>query len=126
VNNKICQIEFEYNEYSQSQIIFDGMTFALDITTETKKLLNQYLLQTGTGKSNGAGVIKAPMPGLVIKIMVEEGQKVNKGEKVVIVEAMKMENALQSPIDGLVKSIAVREGQAVEKDTFLLEIVDSL
>ncbi|MFH1050334.1 MAG: acetyl-CoA carboxylase biotin carboxyl carrier protein subunit [bacterium] len=126
VNNKMCQIEFEYNEFAKSHIILDGMTFDIDITTETKKLLSQYLKQSGSGKTNGAGVIKAPMPGLVIKIMVEEGQQVNRGDKIVIVEAMKMENALQSPIDGIVKFIKVREGQAVEKDAVLLEIVDSL
>jgi len=126
VNNRMCQIEFDFNELSQSHISIAGMTFDIDITTETKKLLSQYLKQSGAGKTNGAGVIKAPMPGLVIKVMVEEGQQVCKGDKVLIVEAMKMENALQSPLDGIVKSVKVKEGQAVEKDAVLLEIVESL
>jgi biotin carboxyl carrier protein len=122
VNNRMCQIELDYNEYGKSLIILDGMTFEIDITTETKKLLTQYLKQTGAGNKNQAGIIKAPMPGMVIKIFVEDGQKVSKGEKVVIVEAMKMENALQSPIDGIVRSVKVKEGQAVEKDAILIEI----
>jgi len=122
VNNRICQIDFEFNEFDKSHINLNGMTFDIEITTETKKLLKQYLKQSGSGKINGAGIIKAPMPGLVIKILVEEGKPVKKADKVVIVEAMKMENALQSPIDGVVKLIKVKEGQAVEKDAVLIEI----
>lgn len=122
VNNRMCQIELDYNEYGKSFIILDGMTFEIDITTETKKLLSQYLQQSGAGSTNQAGIIKAPMPGMIIKIFVEDGQKVSKGEKVVIVEAMKMENALQSPIDGIVRSVKIKEGQAVEKDAILIEI----
>ena len=126
VNNRICQIELTQHEYGKSQILMDGFVYDIEITDETKKLLNQYILQTGSGHDTGAGFIKAPMPGLVIKISVSEGQLVEKGDKVIIVEAMKMENVLQSPVGGIVKSIKVREGQAVEKDAVLLEIVDSL
>jgi len=57
-----------------------------------------------------------------VKILIEEGQTIHKGDKVIIVEAMKMENALQSSIDAVVKSIRVREGQPVEKDALLIEL----
>jgi len=62
------------------------------------------------------------MPGMVVKILVEPGVEVHKGDSLMIVEAMKMENALKSPIRGKVKSIKVNEGEAVEKDALLMEI----
>lgn len=64
--------------------------------------------------------IKAPMPGLVLDIMVAPGQEVDKDTPLLILEAMKMENVLKSPTEGIVKSITVEKGQAVEKNTVLI------
>lgn len=64
--------------------------------------------------------LKAPMPGLVLSIDVEVGQEVKKGDALLILEAMKMENVIKSPTDGVIKSIAVKTGQAVEKNQLLL------
>lgn len=66
--------------------------------------------------------IKAPMPGLVLKIEVEEGAEVHKGDTLVILEAMKMENVIKSPGQGVVKRIEVKQGQAVDKNQLLLEM----
>ncbi len=65
--------------------------------------------------------IKAPMPGLVLDIAVEEGQEVTKGEKLIILEAMKMENVITSPGSGTVSKIVVAKGDAVEKDQLLIK-----
>lgn len=72
-------------------------------------------------RSNVVKELKAPMPGLVLKIEVEVGQSVKEGETLVVLEAMKMENVLKSPSDVIVKSIAVKEGNAVEKNQVLIE-----
>ncbi len=64
--------------------------------------------------------IKAPMPGLVLKLMVKEGDTVKKNDPVLILEAMKMENVIKSPGDALVKRIHTRERDAVEKGELLL------
>lgn len=64
--------------------------------------------------------LKAPMPGLVLSIDVEIGKEVKKGDALLILEAMKMENVIKSPTDGVIKSIAVKTGQAVEKNQLLL------
>lgn len=66
--------------------------------------------------------IKAPMPGLVLKIIAEEGQELKKGDQVLILEAMKMENVLKSPGDGVIKSIKVKQGDAVDKGHILVEL----
>jgi len=65
--------------------------------------------------------IKAPMPGLVLNILVSEGQAVKKGDTLLILEAMKMENAIKSPADGIIKKVAVSKGTAVEKNQLLIE-----
>jgi len=65
--------------------------------------------------------IKAPMPGLVLKIFSKQGDKVVKGESLIILEAMKMENIIKSPIDGIIKSINVKEGDSVDKSAILIE-----
>lgn len=64
--------------------------------------------------------IKAPMPGLVLDILIEEGQSISKGDEVLVLEAMKMENVLKAPGDGVVKSISIKKGDAVEKNQVLL------
>lgn len=65
--------------------------------------------------------IKAPMPGLVLNIVVAPGDVVKKGDVVIVLEAMKMENNLKSPADGVVKKIAVQKGNAVEKNQILIQ-----
>jgi len=75
----------------------------------------------GPGGAGGPKALKAPMPGLVIRIEVEVGQEVTPGEGLVIVEAMKMENELKMDGEARVKAILVEVGEAVEKDQTLVE-----
>lgn len=72
-----------------------------------------------------SGAVVAPMPGLVLRIQVVEGQHVEAGAGLVVVEAMKMENELQSPRAGVVGKIHVTIGQAVEKGALLMTVDDS-
>ncbi len=65
--------------------------------------------------------IKAPMPGLVLDIVVQVGATVVKGDALVILEAMKMENIIKSPGDGIIKSIKVDQGQSVDKNQILVD-----
>lgn len=74
------------------------------------------------GAKSSQGVLKAPMPGKVLQLLVEEGQTVELGEPVVILEAMKMENELKAPVAGRLASIKVESGSSVEKNHVLLEI----
>jgi biotin carboxyl carrier protein len=69
-----------------------------------------------------AASIKAPMPGLVLGVRVETGQQIIKGDPVVVLEAMKMENILKSPGEGIVKKILVNKGDKVEKNDLLIEL----
>ena len=83
------------------------------------------LLLEKLGMSNNASKkikeVKAPMPGLILDILVQEKQQVQKGDVLLILEAMKMENAIKSAADGVIKSIKVNMRQSVEKNQLLLE-----
>lgn len=70
----------------------------------------------------GAGALITQMPGKVVKLLKKEGDKVTKGETVLILEAMKMENEIKSGADGTVKSVNVKEGQALEAGFLMVEI----
>lgn len=65
-------------------------------------------------------VLKAPMPGLIHEISVNEGDTVAKGDPVLILEAMKMENVIKSPGDGIIKEIVAKVGSSVEKNAVLI------
>ena len=67
--------------------------------------------------------IKAPMPGMVLKILVTPGQQINKGDGLIILEAMKMENILKATSSATVKAIKVNERTPVEKGTVLIELM---
>ena len=67
----------------------------------------------------GAQAIKAPMPGTILKVNVSNGQAVKKGDVLMILEAMKMENEILAPNDGTVSSVGVSQGATVESGTVL-------
>jgi pyruvate carboxylase subunit B len=69
-----------------------------------------------------SGGVVAPMPGLVVRVQVVEGQHVEAGAGLVVVEAMKMENELRSPHAGIVRQVHVAVGQAVEKGVLLVTV----
>ncbi len=122
INDRIYQAEIHYNKYDKTKIFLNGIVYDVDISTSTRKLIEKFIKQSSNLQASGTYLLKAPMPGLIIKILVEEGQKIQKGDKLVIIEAMKMENSLQSNFEGVVKSIKVSENNPVDKDQVLVEI----
>jgi len=76
----------------------------------------------GAAKRGASGTVRAPMPGRVVKVLVEPGAAVEKGAGVVVVEAMKMENELSAPGPGVVERVFVSAGDAVERGAPLVEI----
>ncbi|MBX3043078.1 MAG: acetyl-CoA carboxylase biotin carboxyl carrier protein subunit [Candidatus Kapabacteria bacterium] len=122
VNQRIFQVGLDFGDDSNLEISLDGLTYSIASTDEMKKVLGRYIANNGGAGKAGAGTVKAPMPGLVVKILVKEGMQVVEDEKLIVIEAMKMENTLKSPVTGVVKSVKVIEGQAVEKGAVLIEI----
>ena len=75
-----------------------------------------------TSGSAGSVLVKAPMPGNIIKVNVKPGASVKKGDVLVVLEAMKMENDVCAPSDGVVASVEVSQGATVETDAVLVTL----
>lgn len=75
-----------------------------------------------THVSSGNNVVKAPLPGVVVDIFISEGARVSKGQKLLVIEAMKMENEILSDYDGVVEKILVKKGDNVDGDQDLIII----
>lgn len=93
-------------------------TYTVQLEDEQAHLMHEL----GLDKASGVAVkeIKAPMPGLVLKILVKEGDAVKKNDAIIILEAMKMENVIKSPGDAVVKKVYAVEKTAVEKGQLLV------
>jgi len=98
----------------------NGSQFTVKVADHYERLVQQ--LGLNVGGSHKMNTVKAPMPGLVLNILVETGQSVQKGDPLVILEAMKMENVIKAAGDGLVKVVTIRKGAAVDKGQLLLEM----
>jgi len=114
-----------YDVWAETQngnllVAVDGDTFVVRVEDERSRLIKKI----GGEESDVTGVVlvKAPMPGLIVRVEVAEGDWVEKGQGVVVVEAMKMENEIKAPISGKVKSVREESGTAIEKNAVLLEI----
>lgn len=97
----------------------NGKIFRIKIKDRFDLLLEK--LGMSAVNSSKINDIKAPMPGLILEIQVKEGEEVKKGDTIMILEAMKMENVLKSPGDGIVKNIQVKKGDSVEKNQVLIQ-----
>ena len=100
-------------------ITVNGTDYDVNIKDRYDLLLSQ--MGISAGASAQVNTFKAPMPGLIRELMVQEGAAVSKGDTLLILEAMKMENTLKSPRDGTVKKINTTKGVAVEKGQVLIE-----
>jgi biotin carboxyl carrier protein len=142
VNGQILEWDIKKKGDRHYHVLYQNQSFnlelvSLDVETKTVKLkLNNKpcelkikdkfdLLLEKLGMNNlqnqTAKEIKAPMPGLIFDIKVKEGDEVKKGDPVLILEAMKMENILKSPGDGTVKKIKIKKGESVEKNQVLIQ-----
>jgi biotin carboxyl carrier protein len=121
-NQKSYKAEIQSVDYLTKTFTFkiNGSIHTAKINDMYDRLIDQLGMKVGVTQK--VGDIKAPMPGLVIEVAVEVGQTVSKGDKVLILEAMKMENVIKAAGDGIVKAIHTKNGQPVEKGQLLIEM----
>ena len=101
-------------------VLVNGNKYTIQISDEYDQLVEKMGLSKG--KAQQIKDIKAPMPGLVLSTKVKIGQTVAKGDALLILEAMKMENVLKAAGDGIIKSILTKKGDAVDKGQVLIEL----
>lgn len=115
--------------YNVEIVSFDAVTKTAEIKVNNniynvtaKDQFDILLDKLGLSNLNAAKVseIKAPMPGLVLKVFVNEGLEIKKGDNLFVLEAMKMENIIKAPADVTVKSVKIKPGDKVEKGQVLM------
>jgi biotin carboxyl carrier protein len=119
--DKRCYEAVVTNTGRSTTISTGGEEFELELTDELK---HRSVERAGSAAELGLEEVKAPMPGVVVAFEVEQGQRIDPGSPVVIVEAMKMQNEISSVGGGVVKDILVKAGDVVESQQTLL-ILDS-
>lgn len=120
IENKSFVISVKKLNEEEMAVYYNGKQYLSYVRTLLQEKASE-LLEQKEAKSHQKK-ITAPMPGLIVKIKKQVEEPVEKGETIMILEAMKMENEIKSPGKGVVKSIAVNEGMAVEKNAILFMI----
>ncbi|KAA0209953.1 acetyl-CoA carboxylase biotin carboxyl carrier protein subunit [Ignavibacteria bacterium CHB1] len=120
INSKNFTVKLEQIQNNIFRMYVNDELIELNCKTDTDKL--KETLGIGSNSDDKQSEIRSPMPGAVVKISVCEGDRVLKGQTVMILEAMKMENELKAQSDCTVKKIHVKEKAAVEKGQLLIEL----
>ncbi len=107
-------------ENDRYRVTINGRMTEVHVKDERAMLLEEFGLEPDAGA--GEREVRAPMPGLVLDVLVEEGDTVAADEGLVVLEAMKMENELAAPAAGTVATIHATQGDAVEKNALLIEL----
>lgn len=119
-DGRSCTLTCEPQGRGQWGISLHGRSFEVEVLDQRARHIRR--LAGPSAGSAGGGVLKAPMPGLVVRVQVEPGQSVAAGAPLVVLEAMKMENQLKAPAAGVVAEVKVTAGAAVEKGQVLVTL----
>lgn len=121
-NNQSYQASIESIDYElkTAKININGRSYDVQV----KDTFDQLVSKLGLEVVNSTMIkdVKAPMPGLVLDVAVGPGQSIQKGDKLLILEAMKMENVIKSDGEGIIKTIHIEKGAAVDKGQLLIEM----
>jgi biotin carboxyl carrier protein len=117
IDRRSYQVDI-HTEKDAHEVLIEGEHFDFELFDERKALLKK----SAAMGIEGVQEIKSSMPGKIVKLLVAEGDEVEQGQGLVVVEAMKMENEIKSPKAGTVKKIGVTEGEAVEAGALLIVV----
>jgi biotin carboxyl carrier protein len=120
IDNKIYEVTARKLDNQKFSVVVNGNLFEIEILTALQERAKKLLEERSS--SNHKTEIKAPMPGMILKVKKQTGETVESGEPVIILEAMKMENELRAPVSGILKELFVEEGNPVEKGIKLFVI----
>ncbi|MEN8125164.1 MAG: acetyl-CoA carboxylase biotin carboxyl carrier protein subunit [Bacteroidota bacterium] len=113
----LVQSDFYKKKYT---VVVNSNTYQIEIANPIDQLIKEMGYSVGSSKK--LNFINAPMPGILIDINVKEGDQVKEGDTLLILEAMKMENAIICPKEAIVKSVFAVKGETVEKGKLLIEL----
>ncbi|PJF37441.1 MAG: acetyl-CoA carboxylase biotin carboxyl carrier protein subunit [Candidatus Thermofonsia Clade 1 bacterium] len=119
INNKSVEALVERQE-GRYQVLIEGDLYEVEVLDERQQRLMS--ASSGFSVAQGEITVRSPMPGLIVTVRVGEGDHVRKGQALVVLESMKMENEIKAPRDGKVERIHVEKGQAVEQNQALITL----
>jgi biotin carboxyl carrier protein len=123
VGDAVHEVVAERGEQRGSYVVsVEGVRLAADALDERAQALRALRTQRGGAVAVGPEVVRAPMPGMVSRVLVGQGDTVGAGDGLAVIEAMKMENELKAKSGGRVRSVRVAPGTAVEKGAVLIEL----
>ncbi|HON17643.1 MAG TPA: acetyl-CoA carboxylase biotin carboxyl carrier protein subunit [Salinivirgaceae bacterium] len=133
INGQKYDVQIKSFEENIAEIEVNGSLYKVELNSEIKKTKTPTLVRKPVENKPGEGTIKkvastggyqlkAPLPGNIFKILVHPGDTISKGQTVLVMEAMKMENNIQVDRDGVVKEIKVKVGDAVLQNDVLMII----
>jgi biotin carboxyl carrier protein len=111
---------YVYPDEAGWQVLLLGQFYQVHVEDEREKRLKAGI--RGATRSEAEFILKAPMPGLVVSVLVSEGQAVEKSQILVILESMKMQNELRAPAAGTVARLRIKPGESVEQKQILLNL----
>lgn len=119
-NNRSYTAElFDLNfEEKSCKVKVNGRVYDIGVIDQFDQLLHQLGMDQMAGQK--VADLKAPMPGLVLQVLVNDGDSIKKGDNILVLEAMKMENILKAPADGTIKTVKVVPGYKVEKNQVMI------
>jgi biotin carboxyl carrier protein len=118
--NRKYPVEIVRSSQNKYEILFNDISYTF--TVETPFSLQRMKVLNSTRGKVEREVIKAPMPGKIIDVLVREGSSVLRGEPLLILEAMKMQNEILSPVNGTIVKVLAKTNTNVMKDDLLIEI----
>jgi len=119
VNNESFE-GYVYPDDAGWQVLLQGQFYQIRVEDEREKRLRT--AGSAAERPGAEFVLKAPMPGLVIDVLVQEDQRVEKGQTLLVLESMKMQNELRAPRAGVVTRLRVKSGESVQQKQILLNI----
>jgi len=111
---------YVYPDEENWQVLLSGRLYQASVQDEREKRLRA---AGGGVLEDGEFHLKAPMPGMIVAIPVSEGDTVQKGQVLLILESMKMQNELKSPKDGIIHRIRIKVGETVDQKQALLSVL---
>ncbi len=120
INEQFFEVSADKTGSGRYSLLIDGYPYETVIRTALQERVSELLQQKSSIHKKTEA--KAPMPGMILKIKKKMNDKVEQGETILILEAMKMENDLRSPRSGILSEVLVKEGSAVEKGAVLFTI----
>lgn len=124
IDGRVGFYEFRKDKGKIVETVFANRSYKTQLRNPQQEQLERLLEEFGAGMGGSASdnKIKAPMPGKILALSVKPGDKVELGQVVCVLEAMKMENEISSTAEGVVREVAVKVGESVQVDAVMIEV----